>query len=529
MFLHGAYRRVRRAAQAVTPTQLPPRAAQYLRMSTEHQQYSTENQSDVIRRYAQTHGIEIVRTYSDEGKSGLNINERPGLRGLLQDVQSGKTDYNLVLVYDVSRWGRFQDSDEGAYYEYLCKRAKVGVSYCAEPFDNDGSLPSSLIKTLKRTMAAEYSRELGAKVIVGQNRLVGLGFRQGGSAGYGLRRLLVDRNRNPKGLLKQGEYKSIQTDRVILVPGPDEEVKVIREIYYLFIHERRSPKEIAAELNRQGLRNDKGRPWEEYLISRILTNPKYAGINARNLSSVRLRQRRIRNPPELWARCDKAFTPIISLAEFEEACTVYENQRRLKTDEDCLCRLRRLLEQHGELNTRIIDRANNVPSSGTYRRRFGTLRRAYDLIGYTRPEDYRHMDARLALRDWWMEQRALLIAKLREHGAKIELAGSSSILINNEFRATFLMLLCRKTKGGDLRWNIELRRREISDITVAVRLTPDNKNTLDFYIFPKAEIALRSELTLGIPGPLESYRFDNLDFLTGAIRRTLVEEVSCKQ
>jgi hypothetical protein len=45
------------------------RAAEYVRMSTEHQRYSTENQSDVIRRYAAARGIEIVRTYADEGRA----------------------------------------------------------------------------------------------------------------------------------------------------------------------------------------------------------------------------------------------------------------------------------------------------------------------------------------------------------------------------------------------------------------------------------------------------------------------------
>ena len=49
------------------------RAAEYVRMSTEHQQYSTENQGDKIREYAAQRGIEIVRTYADEGKSGLLV------------------------------------------------------------------------------------------------------------------------------------------------------------------------------------------------------------------------------------------------------------------------------------------------------------------------------------------------------------------------------------------------------------------------------------------------------------------------
>jgi hypothetical protein len=70
-------------------------------------------------------------------------------------------------------------------------------------------------------MAGEYSRELSAKVFVGQCRLIELGFRQGGSPGYGLRRMLRDQSGESKGTLNRGEQKSIQTDRVILVPGPN--------------------------------------------------------------------------------------------------------------------------------------------------------------------------------------------------------------------------------------------------------------------------------------------------------------------
>jgi DNA invertase Pin-like site-specific DNA recombinase len=77
-------------------------------MSTEHQQYSTHNQSDKLREYADRRGIEIVRTYADEGKSGLSIGGRAGLQRLIADVESGTADFSLILVYDVSRWGRFR-------------------------------------------------------------------------------------------------------------------------------------------------------------------------------------------------------------------------------------------------------------------------------------------------------------------------------------------------------------------------------------------------------------------------------------
>src|ERR1700733_11708274 len=104
--------------------ELPPAsAAAYVRMSTEHQQYSTSNQMDVIREYAKRRGMQIIKEYSDAGKSGLNIQGRESLAQMIQDVQSGTLSFSNILVYDVSRWGRFQDADERAYYEYICRRA----------------------------------------------------------------------------------------------------------------------------------------------------------------------------------------------------------------------------------------------------------------------------------------------------------------------------------------------------------------------------------------------------------------------
>ena len=157
------------------------RAAEYMRMSTEHQQYSIANQSAAIQEYANTHSIEIVRTFVDRGKSGLTLAGRVGLKELLRIVESGAADFDVLLVYDVSRWGRFQDVDESAYHEYALKKAGVSVIYCAEPFRDDGSPTDALLKTLKRTMAAEFSRELSVKVSEGQRRIAQLGYRLGGA------------------------------------------------------------------------------------------------------------------------------------------------------------------------------------------------------------------------------------------------------------------------------------------------------------------------------------------------------------
>lgn len=147
-------------------------------------------------------------------------------------------------------------------YEYICKRRNILVSYVAEQFENDGSPVSTIVKGGKRAMAGEYSRELSDKVFAGQCRLIELGYRQGGPAGYGLRRVLIDQHGNRKSELIRGKHKSLQTDRVVLVPGPAEVVHVVNQIYRWFIEECLSESQIADRLNGMGIRTDldRGRP-----------------------------------------------------------------------------------------------------------------------------------------------------------------------------------------------------------------------------------------------------------------------------
>lgn len=153
----------KRAADSFRAT----RAVAYVRMSTEHQQYSTDNQLETITAYALTKGLEIVDVFTDAGKSGLRLEGRDGLQRLFVEAESSSRTFNTFLVYDVSRWGRFQDPDLSASYEVRCRQAGVSVQYCAEQFENDGSPVSGIVKSLKRMMAGEYSRELSVKVFAG--------------------------------------------------------------------------------------------------------------------------------------------------------------------------------------------------------------------------------------------------------------------------------------------------------------------------------------------------------------------------
>jgi DNA invertase Pin-like site-specific DNA recombinase len=197
----------------MTLNRLAP-VAQYIRMSTEDQQYSLENRPLGIQKYAECHRFEVARTYSDAAKSGLVLRRRAGLQQLLKDDVSGATSHRAILVYDVSRWGRFQDTDESAHYEFLCKSAGVPVHYCAEAFPNDNTFESIIMRALKRAMAGEYSRDLGVRTFAGQKRLTLLGFKAGGIPGYGLRRMLVSALGFPKQEL-EGRYAANRTLAVV--------------------------------------------------------------------------------------------------------------------------------------------------------------------------------------------------------------------------------------------------------------------------------------------------------------------------
>jgi DNA invertase Pin-like site-specific DNA recombinase len=510
---------------ATTNMPLPLRAAQYVRMSTEHQQYSPENQLEVIREYAASHQMEIVREYSDHGRSGLNIAGREGLNTLMADVESKQIDFSALLVYDVSRWGRFQDVDESAYYEYVLKRAGIRVHYCAEQFENDGSMSSSVLKTLKRSMAAEYSRELSVKVFSGQCRLIELGFRQGGPAGYGLRRQLIDRDRNPKGLLGRGERKSLQTDRVILVPGPELEIETVRQIYELFVAQNKTEREIMAELNGRGILGEDGRPWTPATVHQVLTNPKYIGANIYNRRSFKLKHRRVNNPTQMWIWRDGAFESIISASLFEQARAMIESRHNHLSDQDLLEKLRELLRARGRLSGILIDETEEMPSSSCYSSRFGSLTRAYSLIGWTPDRDFAYVEINRLLRRRHADIIASILDRLLTLGATVSINQQTDLLtINSEYTASLILSRCRETRAGNCRWQLRFDESLRPDVIIAARLQPGNEEILDYYLLPRLDVlAERLSLRPANGLVLDVYRFNNLNFFLEMAERVRIE------
>jgi DNA invertase Pin-like site-specific DNA recombinase len=503
------------------------RAAEYVRMSTEHQKYSTENQSEAIRAYAARRGMEIVRTYADAGKSGLRLDGRDALKRLLADVEGGTADFDAILVYDISRWGRFQDADESAYYEYRCKQSGISVQYCAEQFENDGSPVSTIVKGVKRAMAGEYSRELSAKVFSGQCRLIELGYRQGGAAGFGLRRQLIDQAGAVKEQLDRGQQKSIQTDRVILVPGPNAEIETVRWIYKSFVTEGRSEASIADDLNAGGILTDLNRLWTRGTVHQILINEKYVGNNVWNRASFKLKRKHVINSPEMWVRSDGAFEAIVDRQIFDAAQAIIAERSYKMPDEAMLSALGGLLQQRGHLSGILIDETSDLPSSSAYRARFGSLLRAYTLVGYTPERNYQYVEVNRALRALHPSVTNTVITGITEAGAHVEVGSTGLLHVNDEFTASIAIARCQTTGAGSLRWHIHLDTGLSPDITIAARMDESNQEILDYYLLPSLDMqSARLRLSESNGVSLDCYRFDNLDYLFEMSERISLSEVA---
>jgi DNA invertase Pin-like site-specific DNA recombinase len=456
----------------------------------------------------------------------LRLDGRDALKQLLADVEEGETDFETILVYDISRWGRFQDADESAYYEYRCKRAGITVQYCAEQFENDGSPVSTIVKGVKRAMAGEYSRELSAKVFAGQCRLIELGYRQGGPAGFGLRRQLIDQAGVAKEQLDEGQHKSIQTDRVVLVPGPGSEIDTIRWIYKSFVTDGRQESQIASDLNSGGILTDRRRPWTKGTVHQVLINEKYVGNNVWNRSSFKLKRKHVLNRPEMWIRSNGAFDAIVDRQLFDAAQAIIAERSYKMPDEEMLAALGDLLKQRGQLSGIFIDEAEGLPSSSAFRSRFGSLLRAYQLVGYTPDRDYRYVEINRSLRALHPSVAKTVADGIKRAGGLIEPAADSLLRVNDEFTLSIVIARCSMTISGASRWHIHLDSGFLPDITVAIRMDADNTSILDYYLLPSLDMSMpRLRLAEANGVSLDCYRFDDLDYLFELAERVNLLEI----
>ncbi|PUB33716.1 DNA invertase Pin-like site-specific DNA recombinase [Elizabethkingia sp. YR214] len=298
------------------------KAIAYYRHSAEDkQENSVAIQREHTENFARENNIDIIHEESDEGKSGLTAN-RPGFERLFANwvENNNAPSFSYVLVYDVSRWGRFQDGDQAAYFVHLCKKHGKEVIYVSRGFpDQANQLFSSLETSIQRYMAAEYSRQLSDKVFHGCIKVSQQGYSAGGSAVYGMTRLLLDVNKEIIRPLKLGEHKQIANERVSFAPKNDETTVAVKTIYDLFVNKRYSISDIVNFLNEKEILSANGKLWDRSKIIKVLTQEAYIGTRIYNKTKGRLKQKIHSNPRSEWVVVPKAFKATIDEQVFIKA------------------------------------------------------------------------------------------------------------------------------------------------------------------------------------------------------------------
>ena len=473
------------------------RAAVYVRMSGDMQKYSIENQQHVISEYARLNNIEIVKVYEDLARSGLTLRQRFGLQQLIADVCSGLAEFSIALVYDVSRWGRFQDIDESAHYEFICRQAGVSIEYCAEAFSNDRTLLSTVMKGAKRVAAAEFSRELSERIFTSQIRSFERGFHPGGSPGFGLRRVLVGPDNQIKQVLNFGERKCLQLDRVILAPGPPREQEVVREVFRLYVNEKLSLSAIASRLNKREIRSDRGNLWSATTIKGLLENARYAGTAVFNRISSRLSTPPHKNPKEQWIRRERALEPIVDAQTYAAAQARLKEQAQY-SDAELLNYLTAIWCVSGRLSQSKLGSVALWPYPTTYAEHFGSSQAAFRLVGYRKSA--RHLDDAVGavLRTVERDLICRLIGIFETSGTSVYYDENSCALrVDGVLRIQVAALSYRGNHRKDDGWRLQRPGRRTCDLILVARLKKRGRGVLDFFLFPSlsnATGALRFDL-----------------------------------
>jgi DNA invertase Pin-like site-specific DNA recombinase len=303
------------------------KAAIYLRRSTDKQEYSLDDQEMPILEFAHRQGHEIVERFVDDAVSGKSVNGRGDFKRMIQLGTQKNPPFEVILVYDVSRFSRTHP-DEAAHYEFVLRENGVRVIYVAEPFAGDDSVGDMLMKPMKRTLAHMFSLEQAQKVLRGSKTNAARGYSNGGSAAYGYERLLIDHAGQPVRVLKPGERKHEKTERVTLVPSENGEAKAVSRIFHLFSEQKLGRRAIANGLNAEDIPSPAGGKWFASTIGHILKNPVYKGARVYNRKSRRAKV--ITDKPETEKIVkENAHPAIVSSELFEKA------QERIRSGISC--------------------------------------------------------------------------------------------------------------------------------------------------------------------------------------------------
>ena len=266
-------------------------------------------------------------------------------------------------------------------------------------------------------------------------------------------------------------------------------------------------------LNREGVPNHRGRPWTRRMIDYILRNENYIGNTVYNRESFPLRGRRIKNPPGLWIRTKGSITPAIDRSIFLRA------QRRLTlrwqhlTDDELLLRLKALLEKEGRLSEKIINTTLGVPAVNVYDERFGSLRNAYQRIGYNIKWDFDWIDRKNQFKELLRDTADDISDRLKKAGAVACFEPGIDVLtVNDRFAISFRLARSWRGTCREPIWTINRRVALPDGYIIAIRLGDGNKDVLDYFLLPTTEM-IGAKIRFTEAG---LHRFDGRRFRTSA-------------
>jgi len=293
--------------------------------------------------------------------------------------------------------------------------------------------------------------------------------------------MLISADAVPRQQLSTGERKSIATDRVVLVPGPASEVFWVREIYRLFISGNKTFVGIAAELDQRGAPFLKGKNWSDHAVKRILTHPKYKGTAIYNRTTERLCSKSRKVPESEWIVAPDAFEPIVEPRIFEAAQEVLRRKFWRRSNEQILEQLKSILKTHGRLSTALL-RLHGL-SPGGLNHRFGSLIKAYDLIGYQTMYK-KTAENRLHIRRIRSELMQQLAEMFPGRVSVFSWAWRRRSCIRLKNGTKVAVRVCRSielvTKGR--MWVLQAARDERCGITLMAGMNPENAALEVFYL-----------------------------------------------
>jgi hypothetical protein len=230
----------------------------------------------------------------------------------------------------------------------------------------------------------------------------------------------------------------------------------------------------------------------------------------------------------MWIRAEGAFEPLVERSLFEATQAIIRERSHKLSDEEMLEALQRLLQDRGYLSGLIIDETECLPSSSAYQNRFGSLLRAYELVGFTPDRDYRYIEINRVLRRMHPQIVTGTIAGILKVGGSVVQDPATDLLtINSEFTASIVVVRCRMTVAGSLRWQIRFDVGLWPDITVAVRMDQPNREPLDYYLLPRIDMsAPYLRLAQDNGASLDAYRFDTLEAFFSLTARTELLEIA---